>query len=221
MNERLKHRMVGALVLVALAVVFIPMVLQPPFEGDAPASSPGAPPALLGTVDADRHSIERYAREAVIARDGSSPDYALESPASSSTKAPRTPLKGAGSLLGSVKNSSAISPSKDIGVTKQEDDQLVPDTEDTEYVAISGRALGTPSGWVVQLGSFAKQSNAVTLRDRLRAMGYGAFVKPVATTAGMRARVYVGPELPKEEASQLSRKLGVEVKLRGLVVPFP
>jgi hypothetical protein len=44
MDHRLKQRLVGAIVLVALAVIFIPMVLQSPEPVQAPATTlPAAP----------------------------------------------------------------------------------------------------------------------------------------------------------------------------------
>jgi DedD protein len=72
------------------------------------------------------------------------------------------------------------------------------------------------SGFVVQLGSFSKASNAVGLRDKLKAKGYKAFVK----TSGSITRVYVGPQQNRAEAEKALKKLLADTKMKGIVVNF-
>jgi len=78
------------------------------------------------------------------------------------------------------------------------------------------------SGWVVQLGSFAVQKNALKLRDKLRKNGYACFVESYHATGGkLIYRVRVGPELTRELAEKLKDKLKVATQLNGLVMSFP
>ena len=72
------------------------------------------------------------------------------------------------------------------------------------------------SSFVVQLGSFSKASNAMGLRDRLKAKGYKAFVK----TSGSVTRVYVGPQKNRAEAEKALKKLLADTKMKGIVVSF-
>ncbi len=60
-------------------------------------------------------------------------------------------------------------------------------------------AIEAPSAWVVQAGSFRKEANAVSLRDRLRAAGFASFVNQKATGDGVY-RVNVGPMISRERA---------------------
>ena len=77
------------------------------------------------------------------------------------------------------------------------------------------------SGWAVQLGSFSVQKNALKLRDSLRKKGYASFVEEYTSNGKTSYRVRVGPELTRELASELKKKLKAETKLDGFVVEFP
>jgi DedD protein len=70
------------------------------------------------------------------------------------------------------------------------------------------------SAFAVQLGSFSKTSNALGLRDKLKAKGYRAFVK----TSGSVTRVYVGPQKNRAEAEKALKKLLADTQLKGIVV---
>ena len=73
------------------------------------------------------------------------------------------------------------------------------------------------SSFVVQLGSFSKASNALGLRDKLKATGYKAFVK----TSGSVTRVYVGPPKNRADAEKTLEKLLADTKMKGIVVRVP
>lgn len=80
---------------------------------------------------------------------------------------------------------------------------------------------GRPGGWAVQAGVFSREDNAMQLRDRLRGAGFTAFVEPVATAEGRSWRVRVGPELQRERAEALQRRLRDELGLNGFIVAHP
>jgi DedD protein len=86
----------------------------------------------------------------------------------------------------------------------------------------SGDAAVEGAGaWVVQVGSFAQGSNAVALRDKLRAAGFSAFAE---TSLGGKkmTRVYVGPELSRGRANALASRLQrSSLGLSGIVVSYP
>ena len=77
------------------------------------------------------------------------------------------------------------------------------------------------SAWAVQLGSFSNAQNAITLRDKLRAQGYTAFVESAPGGGTSMTRVYVGPELVRSRAVQVLEKLRTETRLKGIVVRYP
>jgi len=77
------------------------------------------------------------------------------------------------------------------------------------------------TGFAVQVGAFAKTSDATALRDRLRATGFSAFTESVATDKGTLTRVRVGPVLNRAEADQLKAQLKSKSGVDGIVRPHP
>jgi DedD protein len=77
------------------------------------------------------------------------------------------------------------------------------------------------AAWAVQLGSFANPENAIKLRDRLKKLGYTAFVETVYLEEGKKTRVYVGPELERAISEQALKKLIKDVDMHGIVVKYP
>ncbi|MCF6299558.1 MAG: SPOR domain-containing protein [Proteobacteria bacterium] len=72
--------------------------------------------------------------------------------------------------------------------------------------------------WVLQLGSFSTQQNAVVLKNRIKNQGYQCFVDRVLNSAGQpRYRVRIGPIIEKEEAKKLGRQIKEKFNLDGLV----
>jgi len=79
---------------------------------------------------------------------------------------------------------------------------------------VAAAATSVKSGFAVQVGSFAKASNATGLRNKLVAKGYTAFVK----SSGSVTRVYVGPQSSRAKAEKVLKKLLAEFRLKGIVV---
>ena len=75
-------------------------------------------------------------------------------------------------------------------------------------------------GFAVQMGAFSRESDATSLRDRLRAAGYNAIVQPVRTDKGTLSRVRVGPVATRAEAEQLKSRLAGGFG-PGMVVSHP
>ena len=75
-------------------------------------------------------------------------------------------------------------------------------------------------GWVVQLGSFRHQKNVQELLNRLDKAGYRAFSRPVKTNSGTLTKVFVGPDLQKDNLENALSHLKELTKLQGRVTPF-
>ncbi|MEM9300848.1 MAG: SPOR domain-containing protein [Pseudomonadota bacterium] len=73
-------------------------------------------------------------------------------------------------------------------------------------------------GWWVQAGVFSSETNAVALRDRLRAAGLVASVDRIDAGQGARFRVRVGPELERADADAVRARLRNEFEINALVV---
>lgn len=77
------------------------------------------------------------------------------------------------------------------------------------------------TAWIIQLGSFSSEQNALALRDQLRAKGYTAFVEKIKSGGSQLFRVRVGPELERARADALRDKLEKETKQKGIVERYP
>lgn len=77
------------------------------------------------------------------------------------------------------------------------------------------------SAWIVQLGSFTEEDNAQALNKKLRTAGYPSFVEPLKRDGKVSYRVRVGPEIKRSEADMLLKKLKEKMQLDGIVVSYP
>ncbi len=77
------------------------------------------------------------------------------------------------------------------------------------------------NAWIVQLGSFASKDNAAAVEVRAREAGYSAYVEMVTTGGGIVYRVRVGPELLRSNAEAIRDNLEEEIKLSGMVLQYP
>lgn len=77
-------------------------------------------------------------------------------------------------------------------------------------------------GFVVQLGAFGNQAEAIALRDRARSQGLSAFVEQVRTAeGGTLNRVQVGPVADRAAADQLKAQVASKLGIPGFVRSHP
>ena len=194
MNDQLKQRLVGAIVLVSLAVIFIPMIL------------PGG--GLGGAMKGRKVPPE--------------PDYRFPPP-KPTPKAPSVAAPVVVPMGDSETKSSTPEKKADKSVSqkttsnKTKNEKPVASTADKKVEVKPGQV----TAWIVQVGSFTSASNAKALRDKLRKMGYASFVEAVKVKEGMNYRVRVGPELTRTLADKLQKKLEEKAKLKGVVQSYP
>jgi DedD protein len=86
--------------------------------------------------------------------------------------------------------------------------------------AATAAAASAPRAWVVRVGSFSSNDNAVALRDRVRAAGFDAFIDEATVDGATMFRVHVGPEIDRARGDALRERLTRELKLDGLVVGY-
>ena len=229
MEERLKQRLVGAIVLVSLAVVFVPILFDVSHEANEEVSPtpmaeiPERPQGRLGpsvsitlempqTPRLDAAVDRERSRDAFApaASEGSVPDPA----STSSGTAASTPVPGVSEPAGAARRSNPPSTRTEPAPAAGASDGASRKKQATAApVAASG-------GWTVQLGSFRESENALALRKRLQARGYPAFVETGSTARGAVSRVFVGPIPGREQAKDSAEKLRREMALEGIVVPY-
>lgn len=253
-TSMLKQRLIGAVVLIALGVIFIPMFLtgdgkflsgdvdsnvppKPMYELEAPkvlpldkrsgqASEPvaeAAPKAAQNTAEAPDVKAAQSNESGNINKSGGESQPATTAKTATPSSEPvteKSPVKEAAVETKQAIKQNAVPETKTAKVTSPEKTEPTPKP-------VEKPATETPvkkpivTGWVVQLGSFSVEKNALKLRDSLRKNGHASFVEEYKKNGKSSYRVRVGPEQTRELANELKKQLKTETKLDGFVIEFP
>jgi len=202
MEKKLKERLVGAAVLVAVAVIFIPIILSDSPETDSISGSniPEKPDAnfssrIIPVIKHDDKSLSKdIGTDNIISEDKQIKDNQ------------KTEKETVVEKIEANKEKSA-----EINSSRKENE-----VREAEIQANVGL-----SAWVVQLGSFSNEENAQSLNKKLRKAGYPAFVEPLNKNGQTSYRVRVGPEIKRSEAELLLKKLKDNMEMEGILVSYP
>jgi DedD protein len=238
MERSLKQRLIGGAALVALAVIFLPMILHGSGKGESLFGGPSVPPkpdwALApphGATAPARVTSPVPAPAGPLIVDGPS-GAAPESPGPAKPVSAHRKAPGAGTRTPAVDKASQVPERGATGTISSAARNVSPSvTSGRVPSGTSGTASPAPAqhppavpglhAWVVQLASLSRESNAVALRDRLRKAGFTAFVERVRVNGKPVFRVRVGPELDRDRAEALRRRLQQTRNLRGIVLVYP
>jgi DedD protein len=150
MDQDLKQRLIGAVVITSLAAIFVPMLFDDP-------------------IDETGKMI-------------------------SELKIPDSPVRkltgDSGKLPGSI-------------------DEVInlPDPLPLKEKGDNPRTISGMQRWFLQVGIFGQESNAISLKDKIRKQGFSVSIMTVADENGSLYRVRVGPELDKKRAELLKIKI--------------
>lgn len=196
MDESLKARLIGAAVLVAVAVLLIPELLS---------GRKTAEPQLADSAEA------RGTRTFTIELNGGSassdpqPPPVAEAPAPA--PAPEPPVAAPPEPTPEPAPE-PVAPREPPAVAKAPPATPVKPPVETAPAP----AAVTRGGWAVQVGAFGSATAAQRLVKDLQGAGYRAYVSPVTRSGKTLHRVRVGPEAGRDDANRLAERL----KGRGL-----
>ncbi|MCU1760027.1 SPOR domain-containing protein [Pseudomonas sp. 14P_8.1_Bac3] len=211
LDKAYKQRMVGALVLVALAVIFLPMLFsrqdeqrQVTVEAPAAPQAPSVPQVQVEPVVVPEP--QALPQEPVPSDD----DIAQQEEPSMPT-APAVPVAPAPAAKLVTPppipvNKPTTAPSQPI--------TAAPGKPDTTQSRVDANGLSV--SWSVQLASLSSRAGAENLQKTLRSQGYNAYIR----TADGKNRVFVGPLIERAEADRLRDLLNRQQNLKGFVVRF-
>jgi DedD protein len=200
-----RHRIVGAVILVALAVIFLPMFLseRPP---EPRTTMPGAMP----TPDS------RVAVSPVMPTPDS-PVKPAGDPASSGVRTVTIPVGPASSRTPAVPDSAKNSVSAPDGMNSPEAKTPSEPKPAKTVTASSKPAASTKGKWIVQMGVFSQPENARRLQSQLKKKGYSVSLDPAKPAAGTPVRVEVGPYRDEAAARAAASRLQTELGIKGIV----
>ncbi|MEW6353320.1 MAG: SPOR domain-containing protein [Pseudomonadota bacterium] len=230
-DSQLKQRLIGAAVLIVLAVIFLPMLL----DGDV--GSALAPTNIPPKPETEFVSKVTPLDEVPPAAADEPPQAQAEFPPAESLAAAPAMPPAASAPVAQVANETVATPPAENSEPQAPPKPAAEKTPDSVPPAASTAKTDAPpkpaapradtkrmdvDAWVVQLGSFSSEQNASKLRDQLRDKGYSAFVETVAGSGGGKVfRVRVGPELERARAEAVRDKLEKELKIKGIVGRYP
>lgn len=235
MEDKLKKRLIGGAVLVALVVIFVPMMFEKPAE-DRQIKTSNIPPVPPG--------LEKFASSAVTPIPAERPPSPPEPPQPVTGVPPMPPTPTAPAKPEPIhtqvptpsKTLAEIPPKKSPKAGTETIHPVSPPPLPSQSSASPApkpvvpfspsptptpAAKTSPGAWVVQMGAFASRENADKLAQKLRAAKFPVIEDEIKVNDQVLRRIRVGPgvdrRLTEEMAANISRKVGE----KGTVVRYP
>ena len=210
LDKAYKQRMVGALVLVALAVIFLPMLFsrqdeqrQVTVEAPAAPQAPVVPQVQMETVAVPEP--QALPQEPVPTDEEVAEEAAPAAPVAPAP-APAAPIMITKPVAPPAVAKPIPAPAQPITASSTRPDATQSRVD----------ANGLSVSWSVQLASLSSRASAESLQKTLRSQGYNAYIR----SADGKNRVFVGPLIERAEADRLRDLLGRQQNLKGFVVRF-
>ncbi|MEW8561819.1 MAG: SPOR domain-containing protein [Candidatus Thiodiazotropha sp.] len=195
LEERLKQRLLGGAVLVALVVIFVPMLIEEPVERTSVSDYKiPAKPAVRRPLPEAGSQQDRKIEQHQVATPAVKPD---SKPASEPTPEPTPEPKPA-----PVKEST-------------------PPAAEPKHAPRSSPARPSPTAWVIQVASLTNENNAKKLVEQLRKADLPAQMEKVKLNGKQHYRIRVGPEVDHRLAEKMAAKIKKRFKLNPKLMQYP
>ena len=199
MNQGAKQRIVGTVVLLALALIFLPIIFDGEGSYQAQVSSRIPETPIISTLPEPTQS-----RPVMVGNvETIEPEVAA--------------------TVSLIEEVAELVEEPSVAIATAEP---ISDVEITESAPAFSREVlqlsdaGLPQGWVVRLGSFSDSENASNLVTRLQDAGYKAYSRVMRSSQESLTGVFVGPWLDRGQVNEYQQKLQEEFSLVGLVVRY-
>lgn len=206
MSTPFQNRLVGTIIVAAVAIIFLPDVL----DGDKKTyqdnfeAIPDTPEVTFTPADKTfpEQTLSRIPQEDVVDETAIDDLNAIDSSQLLTEK---------GVSVSTLKKEDAFT----ADVAKKSANNA------TNKVIKKLPPKATPKqAWVIQLGSFRHQNNVDDLVNKLKQNGYTVFTKPIKTKNGKLTKVFVGPELIKKSLEDKISALKKLTNVQGKVARF-
>ena len=210
-----RHRIVGAIILVTLAVIILPLILDE-------RSSPVATTSTIEEKSGSAAVVANASRTGVAAEDEAKPSKVIIKRLSDSKPATKPgPAQEAA-------KPAAESTSPVRTVVKPVVSEISPTSQDKKEISpVSAKVpdrqtvASVKPHWAVQVGTFSNRGNVRRLGDKLKQRGYSVMFKDVSLKQGTAVRVRVGPYSTRASADQAQGKIVKDIGVKGVVVAGP
>lgn len=205
MRYTLKHRLIGAAVLTAVAVLLLPSFFKEKkeYEVNTKSQIPARPNMVAEEFKAPQPvpNIEPApAPETMFVPTDPVSDLPV-------SEAPAVVVTSSSVSSGSAASTKVVS-------------SAVAANAVSSVPTMPLNQQGLPDAWVVQVGSFTTKEAANKLRDDLQADGQKAYVRTTVSGNTAISRVYIGPKLDKNQALALKEQMDRRLKVKSMVMRF-
>jgi DedD protein len=200
MDQQLKERLIGAIVLVSFAVIFIPMF-------------------FTGTTDSvlkNKENVSIPKELEFVSKLKPMTGTATDSNIKNIEFAPVVEE----SLAPVVEES--LAPVVEESLAPVVEESLAPVVEEIPFnqEMLKNNAVGQMN-WVVQVGSFSSKDNAEKLNQKVKKAGFRSFVNPITQNNKIMYQVCSGPEYNETDAMNLLKGIKNKMKLNGIIKKYP
>ncbi|MFT6955479.1 MAG: DedD protein [Halieaceae bacterium] len=199
MDNILKQRLIGALILIALGVVFWPIIFVEPDSAEGLAGARMPPPPAVNTMPIeppDRVGL-RTGRELAIQTQEREPAVVAAAPWVAQSGAAAVETRVAQVVPEPIKRARSEAPVKP---------------------AIDSE--GVPIAWILQVVSVSVKANAEAVRDELISAGHKAYIKPVRRGDKSLYRVYIGPKFERAKLESVQPQVDKQFSVNSMVARY-
>lgn len=200
-----RHRIVGAVVLVVLAIIVLPMVLdEDQLETQKPDNE-----IILSEEDS-----KIYVSKAKDIRSAHKINVEPGTASTSETNNQQQKKK-------IIKEKAKIPTAPEKKITEAVKKPAIKTSKDQKIVKKSQPVKKITKGWVVQIGTYSDPANAKKVRATLVRRGYHVRMEKIRLSRGSATRVRVGPFSDRGKAITTLSHIGRDVGLQGVVLRYP
>ncbi|MEA1890808.1 MAG: SPOR domain-containing protein [Pseudomonadota bacterium] len=200
-----RHRLTGAVVLILLAIILLPMLLSK------------KPDAEVAEADPVVMEITRQGKKVFVSR--------ISSTTEADSRQEKKPADGAETTAepdkkGTDQQSTALfSPMKTpVARSAEPKKTAVQATTKKKTVPKKSSKIVPAGSWILQVGVFSKSENANKKVSELKKKGFSAKSGKMKTSKGTVTKVWIGPFKDRKSAEKMQDRLQHKTKQRGLVV---
>jgi DedD protein len=193
-----RHRIIGAIIVVSLAVIFIPMILD---ERDTPSVLKEVNEIPRRSADAD----DAATRVVVTPVGDLGTDKDKPAPATPEALAPKPPDQAP--------------PREPVVPVPSESATPAPAAKPAAKPVAKDKPPAVPAdaNWYVQVGVYASRDNAQRVIEKLKGRGFAVVSDTVKIEGGKATRLRVGPYRDKAAAEKAAARIEKETGLHGIV----
>lgn len=220
-----RHRVVGAIILVALGVIFLPVAFDEKKGADARSMPAIEIPdrdskIFISRITPIEVKEEGAKRDKPAKKETKPVEKKVAAPAETRAAPALAPVAAADKPA-AVMEQAAVSDSPPESVVGEKVEQAPPTEKPAAAEKKAAVAEKSDKGWIVQIGSFSSADNAKRILSGLQQKGFKPDTRKVDTPQGKATRIWIGPFPERATAEEMQARVRKETGQAGLVVAYP